>query len=112
MQASKLLNDSGITIGTNELFDVILDDNNKVIGASWVGTHPVFSFDIVVDPEYQRNGYAKQLIDSAMQKYNQRKTLYDISDIRINTVNPNIKHYLMKTYDLIEDPNDKNVLTY
>lgn len=110
VEANAMAKSHGIGLGGNDLAYIALM-GNKLIGATWIGFAGVFSFDIVVDSDYQGMGIGSKLIDMVMNKYKSRVKLSGVDyGIRVNVVNDNLKSYLIKKYDLVEDEKESNIL--
>lgn len=110
IEANAMANNHGIGLGSNDLAYIALI-GDKLIGATWIGFAGVFSFDIVVDSEYQGIGVGSRLIDMVMSKYKSRVELSGGNyGIRVNVVNDDLKGYLIKKYGLVEDGNESNIL--
>lgn len=110
MDADVMAKNHGIGLGSNDLAYIALM-GDKLIGCTWIGVAGVFSFDIVIDSEYQGIGVGSRLIDMVMSKYKSRVELSGGDyGIRVNVVNDNLKGYLIKKYGLVEDSNERNIL--
>ena len=110
MDADAMAKNHGIGLGSNDLAYIALM-GDKLIGCTWIGVAGVFSFDIVVDSEYQGIGVGSRLIDMVMDKYKSRVKLAGGDyGIRVNVVNDDLKGYLIKKYGLVEDKNESNIL--
>ena len=110
MEANVMAKNHGIGLGSNGLAYIALV-GDKLIGATWIGVAGVFSFDIVVDSDYQGIGVGSRLIDMVMNKYKSRVELSGGDyGIRVNVVNDDLKGYLIKKYGLVEDGNESNIL--
>ena len=110
IEANAMAKNNGIGLGSNDLAYIALM-GDKLIGATWIGVAGVFSFDIVVDSDYQGLKVGSRLIDMVMDKYESRVKLSGGDyGIRVNVVNDNLKEYLIKKYGLVEDGNERNIL--
>ena len=97
---SKLTKDGNISFGSHEPFGVLLD-GDKVIGATWAKTDGQFSFHMVVDPNYQRQGLSKKLFDQAFNKYQSLKSSRgEDYKLNLNVVNPVLVSFLEREYGL------------
>ena len=110
IEANAMAKNHGIGLGSNDLAYIALM-GDKLIGATWIGVAGVFSFDIVVDSDYQGIGVGSRLIDMVMNKYKSRVELSGGDyGIRVNVVNDKLKDYLIKKYGLVVDGNESNIL--
>ena len=110
IETNAMAKSHGIGLGGNDLAYIALM-GDKLIGATWIGFAGVFSFDIVVDSNYQGIGIGSKLIDMVMDKYESRVKLSGGDyGIRVNVVNDNLKTYLINKYDLVEDEKEPNIL--
>lgn len=84
------------------LYDTAAD---SVAGALWTSIDPEsFSFDIVIDREYQGKRLSHILIDAAMGEYNTQNEIYEETNdgeqlpIRIDAINPKMARILQQKY--------------
>ena len=90
-----------VSFGSADIFEVIYDEKtNDLIGASWIELSDVFSFHIIINPKYRKQGYAKKLIDGSMQKYTNMKKHRPDFKIQLNVVNDTLVDGLIKKYGL------------
>jgi len=88
-QAERLAKSSGINILRNMEIEYVAMEGHEVVGALWCGRlGDEFSFDVVVSPSFQRRGIGKQLIDAAMQSFNDFSMTSDDAHIMAHVVNP------------------------
>ena len=60
-----------------------------VAGALFTGwRREEFSFDVIVSPQFQRQGVATQLIDAAISEFNQGGEAFPDAHIKADVVNP------------------------
>jgi len=107
-----LASKSGINILSDKEINTIVLDDNKIIAGLWVGSdNEEMSFDIVVDPEYQRQGIAKQLIDYAIGEYDMNQEAYgDDYKLKGDIVNPNMVGYLKSKGFMVDDEIQGHIL--
>jgi len=99
-QADQVFKQNDIRYGRDKNISQVAIENGVVIGAlasSWDKDNGygedvmVFSFDLVVKPEFRRQGIGLQLIQNAIKKYNEDKIYYQESGqktmMRIYVVN-------------------------
>lgn len=70
-----------------EINELVLNENEKVIGASWIsfdGSN--YEFDVVVSNDYQHQGIGTTLVDSCIEKYDEYKSMYEDSTMNITVV--------------------------
>jgi len=81
-QADQVFKSEGIRYGRDKNVSQVAIENGVVIGALASGWDRdngygedvmVFSFDLVVKPEFRRQGVGLKLIQDAIKKYNQEK---------------------------------------
>ena len=102
-QALSIANDSGLHISRNkELALIAIDEKEVVHGAVWTSLESdddqdamVFNFDVAVDKSAR--GPAKigpQLIDAALEEFENLKAELDRVYVRVWVINPKLVHYL------------------
>jgi len=100
-QADQVFKDNAIRYGREKNVSQVAIENGVVIGAlasGWTNDNSygedvmVFSFDLVVKPEFRRQGVGLGLIQQALKKYNMEKMDYQEMGhntmMRIWVVNP------------------------
>jgi len=70
-QAWILAADNGLDIQSNKELARVAVLDGKLLGALWTGwnTEGGFSFDVVVDPQYRRQGIGSNLVDQAVSLF-------------------------------------------
>jgi len=95
-----LANKVGITIlSDKDLFISVVDlDENRVIAALFNAyQNDEYSFDVVVDPNYQGQGIGTELIDIAMQDF---RAMPEDAILKLDVVNKGLIPFLEKVYSL------------
>jgi tRNA nucleotidyltransferase/poly(A) polymerase/ribosomal protein S18 acetylase RimI-like enzyme len=101
-RAMEIAKDNNINILSNkELAAVTTNDNGEVIGAIFTSvTDKEYSFDVVIDKNYQRMGYGKELIGFGIEQYNYYKDVYGAKlKLKLDVVNPNMQALLKKYFN-------------
>lgn len=101
-RAIEIAKDNGINILSNkELAAVTTNNNGEVIGAIFESVNDrEYSFDVVIDKNYQRMGYGKELIGFGIEQYNQYKDIYGAKlKLNLDVVNPNMQALLKKYFN-------------
>jgi len=105
-EAWDLAQNSSINVLSNkELLDYRVNQNtNSVIGAVFYSVdNEVYSFDVVVDEKYQRQGIGTELTDSALQYYEEIRDAYPDLKIEVETVNPGMEKILLnKGFEVVQ----------
>jgi GNAT superfamily N-acetyltransferase len=100
--AYELAKNSKINIlSDKELYAITVDDE-VVTGALFVNNgSDNFSFDVVIHPDYRRQGIGRELSKVAMSEYDDRKDIYgDSYHLMIDAVNDMFAEFLIKEYNL------------
>jgi ribosomal protein S18 acetylase RimI-like enzyme len=108
---------AGINIlSSMELSAVLVDtEETLVIGGVWVSNDSKdFSFDIAIDPSYQKRGLSKSLIDHALGEFESQKDAHRKLKMRVDVVNKELainlqKYYNFKVVQKID--NDRVIMT-
>lgn len=100
-QSERIFNEQGFRLDRNKNFHQVAIEDGIVIGtiaSGWSKNNDygedvmVFSFDLVVKPDFRKKGIGLRLIQDAIQKYNQEKLDYqemgNKTMMRIWVVNP------------------------
>jgi len=94
-KAEMISNAVGIRTGRKDVAIVAIDanDEDKVLGAIFDTTINIedgmeYSFDVVVDPAFQKSGVGSALIDAAVKKYNWLAQDIDNLYARVWVINP------------------------
>jgi GNAT superfamily N-acetyltransferase len=124
-EADEIFNTVKIRQSNDNRYCFVATIDEKVIGAvsdKWSIDNDdmtaTYSWDIAVDPEYQREGVGKKLINSVIQKYESDKDIYEEMDyktqMRLWVVNPNLADYLETLNFDIESAhgNQKHMIRY
>lgn len=99
-------------LSDKEIF-VIVKDGDEVVGGLWtVFMSGEYSFDVVVRDDYQGQGIGKQLVDIAIQEYNESKEAFgDDTIMRVDVVNQDkMKPLLLKKGFEIESESSNHTL--
>ena len=106
---------SGINILSDKEINTIVLDGNKIIAGLWIGTdQEEMSFDVVVDPNYQRQGIAKKLINFAIGEYDMNREAYgDDYKLKGDVVNPNLVGLLKNVgFEIDDEMQGHTLMTY
>jgi GNAT superfamily N-acetyltransferase len=113
--AYDLAKNSEINILSDKELYAITTDNEIVTGALFVNNDSdSFSFDVVIHPEYRRQGIGRELSKVAMSEYEDRKDIYgDSYYLMVDAVNEMFAEFLIKEYGLniYEKQGDHTLLT-
>lgn len=88
-QAWDLARDSEINIlSDKELYDVV-SNQGKLMGALWASWDQDggFSFDVIVDPKFRGKGIGSELVDIAMQRFNDESAAFENPHYDLDVVN-------------------------
>jgi ribosomal protein S18 acetylase RimI-like enzyme len=97
---------------------VDLNDNNKVYGAIYSGvsggvSDGVYSFDLEVHPDAQGMGIASELIDAAMENYEQYKEYYENLKMEVHVINKFlVNHLIKKGFEIAEESKGEWLMRY
>lgn len=112
VQLNQLIKKSGLHI-TNDVKAVAVEDD-EVIGALFTGIENLYddpegkeimySFDVIVDPDFKVGTIGIDLIDMAFEEYNELNIEFDDKVLMyVNVVNPRLAKYLVKVKGLTKD---------
>jgi len=112
----ELANRVGIPISSDkDLLASFIDLEELIVIAAVFESHRNFSyaFDVVVDPNYQRAGLGKELIDIAMQKFYEIRQSDPLLDLVLDVINPNLVPFLIREYNLeiVNEFNEHTILS-
>lgn len=92
----------GIYIRRNkELTILACDDSGVVVGAAWVAVEgDEYDFDVCVHPQHRNRRHGLDLIEAAIQNFNDLRGSYTDLDMHINVtvVNPKLVRVLAAKY--------------
>jgi GNAT superfamily N-acetyltransferase len=104
-KAWDLARDSDINILSDKSLKDIEYVGEEVAGAlfdSWDGD--VYSFDVVVDPKFQRQGIGTNLTESAINWFNMESEAFEDPKINVDVVSPVMKKILLnKGFKVIDN---------
>jgi len=100
-QAITIARDNNIRIGNNkELVGYIIEGTAVVGGLFESVSNEEYSFDVVIDRNFQRKGYGRELVEYALDQFNYYKDIYgDDLKLDVYVVNPNMRDLLKKYFN-------------
>lgn len=112
-QAYALAKNNGINILSNkELFKMILDGGRVIAALFTASDMDEYEFDVVVDPEYRRQGLAKELVEDAVMDYEGVKEVYPEVKFNVDVVNPNMQKLLEGMgFSVVDKVGDHTIMT-
>jgi predicted nucleotidyltransferase len=92
----RIRKESGINILSGKELTLVYLIDNKVVGMLYTefDTDGEFSFDIIVDKPYRKQGIGKLMIKNAIRRFNYDKDAYENPHIKLDVVNRNLESYL------------------
>lgn len=93
----------GIYVSSNKEFYEGLADEDRLVAALFVSFNDeTYSFDVVVDPAYQRKHLGGQLIDTALAYYDELLEFFPEMRFRLDAVNPIMVRLLIRRGFIVE----------
>lgn len=105
-EAYNLAKESNIGIlSDKELNEVVLNEKGDVVAGLWIShDKEEFTFDIIVDPKYRRQGIGKKLIKIAIEEYDSVEEAFPDSKMKADVVSPQMVKLLQKEgFEIEED---------
>jgi len=101
-----LLKSSGINIlSDKDLKNVLYDTStHSVVGMLYDSINDdTYSFDIITNPKYQGQGFAKRLVDDAINEYDEATNAIEHLQMVADVVNPNMERLLLsKQFNVVD----------